>query len=64
MTNDYISDYSQLAAGFDLNVSSKTMNIDGHREFIQLSTPFKSRADFVYPESEIIPEKAQLSRIS
>ena len=52
MQTDYFSDFKTLAENFDLNISSKTIKIDGHRHFDMLSCPFMSKAEFVYPEKD------------
>ncbi|MDC7227320.1 MAG: DUF6051 family protein [Spirochaetales bacterium] len=51
MKTDYINDFNALSRSFDLDISFKTIDIEGHKSFDLLSCPFKSTADFVYPES-------------
>ncbi|MDC7124719.1 MAG: DUF6051 family protein, partial [Spirochaetales bacterium] len=54
---DYLTDYKNLGKEFSLNLSSKKIKIEGHKEFELLSLPFTSNAGFVYPEDDYYSER-------
>lgn len=49
---DYIEDFRALSTVFDLSTPSKTVRLDGHKEFEIQSFPFSSNANYVYPSGD------------